>query len=287
MIGLRRFGNVNPTAVSGFLARIAASGDNCKTFDSTFVTLRSGCGQEHRIAQMHRSVRRRRFTAMVRGGVPGGAVGMGIYYRPETSLREVPGGVIMRSPAKERPFGRSAEGEAERDEWNQPRLTGDAQQRILALYDEYRPGLFRYLRSMRLSQEWAEEVIQETFMRLTFKLLERDDIENINGWVVRVAHNLAVDVLKQERGKIDADEPFLIENRADPSLNPEEVYSENERSIQMTLALRAMKPQQRQCFQMRAHGFRYREIGLAMGISAQRAALVVKQVAVRLASICG
>ncbi|MBB6145702.1 RNA polymerase sigma-70 factor (ECF subfamily) [Silvibacterium bohemicum] len=175
-----------------------------------------------------------------------------------------------------------------RDEWTQPRLSGDAQQRILALYDEYRPHLYRYLRSMRLGREWAEEVIQETFMRLTSKLLEKDDIENVQGWVVRVAHNLAVDVLKEECRKIIGDdEPFLIENRADPSLNPEEAYCRNERSIRMTLALWELKPQHRQCFQMRAHGFRYKDIGVALGISAQRAAFVVKQVAMRLATICG
>ena len=239
--------------------------------------------------------KRRRLASTVRRGTTGGVARMGIYYRPEANPGNVHGSnaiageAIRRGSSTDRQLGMSADGEALCDEWTQPRLSGDAQQRILALYDEYRPRLFRYLRSMSLGRDWAEEVIQETFMRFTAKLLEKDDIENVQGWVVRVAHNLAVDVLKKERGEITNDEAaaFLIKNRADPSLNPEEAYCKNEQSTQMNLALSALNPQQRECFRMRAHGFRYKDIGLALGISEQRAAFVVKQVAVRLAAIYG
>jgi RNA polymerase sigma-70 factor (ECF subfamily) len=55
----------------------------------------------------------------------------------------------------------------------------------------------------------------------------------------------------------------------------------------MKSALEALKPKHRQCFEMRVQGFAYKDISLALGISEQRAAFVVKQVAVRLAAICG
>jgi len=220
---------------------------------------------------------------------------MGICDRPEASLGRVPDSNVVAGEAT-RPdtsanpqLGTREDGGTLHSEWVQPRLSGDAEQRILALYDEYRHRIYRYLRTLRLGRDSAEEVIQETFMRLTAKLLEKDDIENLQAWVIRVAHNLAVDVLKKERGQITTDETtaFLITNRADGSLNPEESYSRRQLSTQMELALSALKPQHRQCFQMRAHGFRYKEIGLALGISEQRAAFIVKQVAVRLAAICG
>ena len=218
---------------------------------------------------------------------------MGIYYGPEANLGNLPGAKVIADEETRRESSinhrLSEGGKVLRDDWVQPRLSDDAQQRILTLYDEYRPRLYRYLRSMSLGRDWAEEVIQETFMRLTAKLLEKDDIQNVQGWVVRVAHNLAMDVFKKECGETASEEAvnFLIKNRADPSLSPEEAYSKNEQSTQMKLALSALKPQQRECFQMRAHGFRYKDIGLALGISEQRAAFVVKQVAVRLAAICG
>jgi RNA polymerase sigma-70 factor (ECF subfamily) len=172
---------------------------------------------------------------------------------------------------------------------DQQAFLGDPRKKILALYDEFRPRLFRYMRSMRLGRDQADEVVQETFMRLTAEMLKEARIENVQGWIVRVAHNLAIDLLKKEQGPVFASESaaFLIENRADPSLSPEDAYSEKERTRRMASALSSLNPQHRQCFQMRAQGLRYREIGRALGISEQRAAFVVKQAAVRLAEMCG
>jgi RNA polymerase sigma-70 factor, ECF subfamily len=166
---------------------------------------------------------------------------------------------------------------------------GDPRAKILALYDEFRPRLFRYLRSMHLGHDQADEIIQETFMRLTTELLKAHQIENVSGWIVRVAHNLAIDLLKREQGPVLRSESaaFLIGNRIDPSLNPEDAYAEKEQSRRITNALSTLNPQHRQCFQMRAQGLRYRDIGIALGISEQRAAFVVKQAAVHLAAICG
>jgi RNA polymerase sigma-70 factor (ECF subfamily) len=160
---------------------------------------------------------------------------------------------------------------------------------ILPLYDEYRPRLYRYMRSMQLGPEEAEEIVQETFMRLTIEFRKGGELENVRGWIVRVAHNLAVNLLKKENGRIvDADSrPAEMRNLVDPSSGPEETYSKQERSRLMHLTLSGIKPQHRQCFQMRAQGLTYKEIGLAMGISGQRAALLVKQVGVRLAATCG
>lgn len=171
------------------------------------------------------------------------------------------------------------------------RQTTDAspQEQIIALYDEYRPRLFRYLCSMNLDRSQAEEVIQESFMRLTTQLLQKNDIENAQGWIVRVAHNLAVDLLKTNGRDvaITLENIFALAHRADPALNPEEAYSKKEQIRRMEMALSTFNSQQRLCFHMRVQGFRYKDIGLALGVSEQRAALVLKQVAVRLAATCG
>ncbi len=166
---------------------------------------------------------------------------------------------------------------------------GNPRERILALYDEFRPRLFRYMHSMNLKREQADEVIQETFMRLTTALLKDADIENVRGWIIRVAHNIAVDLLKKDHENVVSGErvAFVIENRVDTELSPEDAYVKKEKAIQIKMALSALKPKHRECFEMRAQGFRYRDIAVALGISEQRAALIVKQAAVRLAAICG
>jgi RNA polymerase sigma-70 factor (ECF subfamily) len=231
--------------------------------------------------------------------VSGGVARMDICSKPEPNTEEqhTPSSVeeqeMLGEIAAELTFNLAEDcGVAEDKAWDrdqgQAKLSGDLQVKMLTLYDEYRPRLLRYMRSMHLGLDSAEEVIQETFMRLTIELLKGTDIENVQGWIVRVAHNLAIDLLKKRREAAIADErvAFVIENRADSSLSPEEAYSKKEQSIKMKTALFALKPLHRQCFQMRAQGLRYKDIGLAFGISEQRVAFIVKQVTVRLAAAC-
>jgi len=168
-------------------------------------------------------------------------------------------------------------------------VCSDPRQRILALYDEYRPRLFRYLRSMHIRDDLAEEVIQETFMRLTKEMIsKRNDIANIQGWIVRVARNLAVDLLRKRNESVIVSNsvPFVLENCPDTASSPEELYSKKERTRKMETALCNLRPLHRQCFQMRVRGFGYKDIGVAIGISEQRAAFIVKQAAVHLAAAC-
>ncbi len=108
--------------------------------------------------------------------------------------------------------------------------------------------------------------------------------------MVHVAHDLAVDVLRRRdrdasRFRDAAD--FVFENVQDRTSTPEETLIEDEQRRVIESALLQFTPRQRQCFHLRAEGFRYKYIGLALGISEQRAALVVKQVIVRLVAVCG
>jgi RNA polymerase sigma-70 factor (ECF subfamily) len=168
-------------------------------------------------------------------------------------------------------------------------LTIEARDRILELYDEFRPKLFRYLRSLRLGRDQVDEVIQETFMRLTVQLVKETEIQNIRGWIVRVAHNIALSSRKKERRSIIPGDSvaFAIENRPDHALSPEQAYSIEEQFKHMNAVLSRLKPQHSQCFQMRAQGLRYKDIGQALGMSEQRVAFLVKQVAAQLSALCG
>ncbi len=161
---------------------------------------------------------------------------------------------------------------------------------ILGLYDEFRPRLLRYIQSMYLKRDLAEEVIQETFLRLTNELIQGNGIANVQGWIVRVAHNLAVDAIKKKE-KDAAHTTDISSTRfetfVDPGEGPDETYQRKEQIRRMETALLTLNPQQRQCFNLRVQGFRYKDIAHALEISEQRAAIVVKQVAVRLAAMCG
>ncbi len=141
---------------------------------------------------------------------------------------------------------------------------------------------------MYLKREVAEEIVQETFLRLTSELIQANYIQNLQGWIVRVAHNLAADVIaKKEKDAarltdFNSDE---VETYIDPAAGPEEMFRKKEQSRQLEEALKTLTPHQRECFDLRIQGFHYKDIGLALGISEQRAAIVVKQAAVRVAAL--
>ncbi len=186
-------------------------------------------------------------------------------------------------------FPRAASLDREKDMAHRE-FSDDPYEQILALYKEYRPRLLGYMRSLYLSRDEAEEVVQETFMELTNAVMSGRVIESMQGWVVNTAHHLAVDVIKKrvknEDRFRDADD-FEFETLPDPAMGPEESYLKKEQRREIENALSRFNPQQRQCFHMRAQGLRYKDIGLALGISEQRAALVVKQVIFRLAANLG
>jgi RNA polymerase sigma-70 factor, ECF subfamily len=168
-------------------------------------------------------------------------------------------------------------------------FVADPHEKILLLYDEFRPKLLQYLHKMYLKRDVAEEIIQETFLRLTTELMEPDYIENLQGWIVRVTRNLAVDVIKKRERDASRLTDFNteeLETLIDPAAGPEEALRLKEQSRRVEAALMAVTSHQRQCFNLRVQGFRYKDIGKALGISEQRAAIVVKQVAVRVAALC-
>lgn len=145
--------------------------------------------------------------------------------------------------------------------------------RVVRLYEEIRPSLEGYLLCLGLVAQQADDIVQESFLRLFQSLESGTEPRSARAWVFRVAHNLALNVSKDERRHISttADEssvtPFEC---ADPSPNPEEIVLRNERSGRLRAAVSELTSQQRECFHLRAEGLRYREIALVLGIGTSR-----------------
>src|SRR6266478_1885545 len=73
------------------------------------------------------------------------------------------------------------------------------EERMLALFDELREPLLRYLLSLRLTPERSEEILQDAFLKLFEHLKSFRSDSNIRGWLFRVAHNLALRDLRGRR----------------------------------------------------------------------------------------
>ena len=144
---------------------------------------------------------------------------------------------------------------------------------MIELYDLLKPSLHAYLCYLGMNKDQAEDVIQDTFVRLLSCRFDGASEDNLRAWVFRVAHNLSMDVHRAERrwSRSNDDEPHsAIRERIDPSSSPEQQVLLEERMRRFQNAFAQLTPKQRQCVLLRAEGFRYREIAVTLGVSIQR-----------------
>jgi RNA polymerase sigma-70 factor, ECF subfamily len=159
------------------------------------------------------------------------------------------------------------------------------QERTLELYAQYNPSLYRYLRSLGVTLDEAEDLIQEIFLRLASHLRENNNNSNLRSWLFQVAHNLSMDVhraRRQDQSISDLDDETQ-DDIPDPNSNPESRYLKKEQSRRLRVAMSELTPQQRNSILLRAEGLRYWEIASVLGVSEQRAVVLVKRGLLRLA----
>lgn len=152
--------------------------------------------------------------------------------------------------------------------------------RVTAAYEDAREDVYRYALTLGLSPGQAQEVAQEVFLRLYVTLRDGEDIENVRGWVFRVAHNFGLKMKAKEREHGDIDD--TVERSAGSGPSPESEAIDNERQRRIREAFSSLSPQQRQCLQLRASGLRYREIGETVGIGTSTVNEFIRRAVTRL-----
>jgi RNA polymerase sigma-70 factor, ECF subfamily len=141
----------------------------------------------------------------------------------------------------------------------------DAESEVLRLFDEWGPGLRRYIASFGLGVEASDDVLQEAFLSLFRHLCLGRSRSNLTGWLFRVAHNLA---LKQrQRNRTQQSDVVAADAIADPADNPEQQVAGHQRRQRLRAVVRALPERDRQCLYLRAEGIPYRDIADTLGIS--------------------
>lgn len=153
-----------------------------------------------------------------------------------------------------------------------PRSAGrlKLEDRFVKLFDELWQPVYKYLFRVGLRSEEAEDIAQEAFLRLFKHLLEQRREENLQGWIFRVAHNLAVDQYKRQRLftlKSPQEWTELSGLLPDQTPNPEERLLDEERIARIDQRLAMLTSRQAQCLDLRMEGLRYREIGDLLGVT--------------------
>ena len=162
----------------------------------------------------------------------------------------------------------------------------DADQRASMLFDELRAPVCRYVISLGLSPHDADEVAQETFLRLHRHLAERGarDEDNLRGWIFRVAQNLAHDQRRRAvpRAADSLEDSNEARHAVDTRDGPEQQLLQDERFARLHAAMQALPPRQQQCLRLRAEGLRYREIAEVLGVAVSTVAETIHQALARL-----
>lgn len=143
-----------------------------------------------------------------------------------------------------------------------------AERDVIALFDQSRSPLLRYLLSLGLRVQEAEEVVQEGFLALFEHLQAGKSRRNLRGWIFRVCHNLGLKRRLEARRQIssaEADE--VTATRRDPAENPEQQVLNAQRHQRLQAILRALPERDRWCLALRAEGLSYREIAQVLEIS--------------------
>jgi RNA polymerase sigma-70 factor, ECF subfamily len=141
--------------------------------------------------------------------------------------------------------------------------------RIVELYDTLRIPVLRYLICMGVTEAEADDILQETFLRAYQHVLKSREDSNLRAWVFRVAHNLAVNQYRRRQcfAEVVKTDACSVAGMTDPSPSAEEMLLQRERWQRIGTALRSLSPQEMHCLQLRAEGFRYREIADIVGIA--------------------
>jgi RNA polymerase sigma-70 factor (ECF subfamily) len=143
-------------------------------------------------------------------------------------------------------------------------------ERVLALFEQLRIPVFRYLLRKTRDSGRAEDITQETFLRLFRHLRENRLLDNPKAWVFTVARNLAVDASRDESHIKDLDESTwqnIEESKSGLQADPEKLMLQRERRDRLQIAVLNLTPLQRECLHLRAEGLRYREIAGVLELS--------------------
>jgi RNA polymerase sigma-70 factor (ECF subfamily) len=140
---------------------------------------------------------------------------------------------------------------------------------VLQYYDQEHIALRRYLLLTGLDDPTAQEIVQETFLKLHGHLGKDGDRSNLRAWLYRVARNLALNEhASARRRRTETINGTLAEETfASNENSPEARFLQGERETQLRKAIGKLSLSQRECLLLRSQGMKYREIADILDIS--------------------
>ncbi|MEQ6927298.1 sigma-70 family RNA polymerase sigma factor [Pseudomonas mosselii] len=147
-----------------------------------------------------------------------------------------------------------------------------SQSRFNSVFLSQRLSLLRTLQRMVGNPSTAEDLLQETYLRVTRALGERP-IEHLEPFVFQTARNLALDHLRarrvQARTLVDDVPEQVLHNVASPSTSSEDAAHAEQLLKHLSVSLGQLSERQQRIFILsRLHGASYLEIADQLKVSA-------------------
>jgi len=159
-------------------------------------------------------------------------------------------------------------------------------EKVQALFEQFRLPVFRYLLRKTRDSGRAEDIVQETFLRLFRHLSDERPMDNPKAWLFTVANNLMIDANRGDQHVKDLDEiawEKLDESASSREADPEKQALQHERLDRLHLAVLNLTPLQRESLHLRAEGLRYREIAALLDLSPSTVIDAVRRATLKLA----
>lgn len=133
---------------------------------------------------------------------------------------------------------------------------------VMAAYDDHQRDLFSFLLATTRNRQVAEDLLQETFLRLVRETRAGRAPDNQRTWLFRVAANLAA---SRGRRLTVAVRAMSRMRGPDDAASPESGYLEQEQSRELDVALGRLSMDARHAVLLAAHGFDGQEIAQMIG----------------------
>jgi len=121
------------------------------------------------------------------------------------------------------------------------------------LVRSYKKPLFTYLLRLSGNKSTAEDMFQETLLKVWQSLKNYNEQNKFSSWLFSIAHNVAVDILRKRKVRdniIYMDEIHEPDNR----LNPFTILITKESGVKISNAINTLPDKQKQVFLLRQHG---------------------------------
>ncbi len=186
----------------------------------------------------------------------------------------------------------------ESDQMLMVRAQRGEEEALTLLYVRYRQKILNYIYRFSGNRAVAEELTQETFIRLVKHVGSYRPQGSVGGWIYRIARNLALNYLRDQPKiqQVSLDEPMELEegevNRADtvagPGPRPDEEFVRSEREAHVQAALLKVSPCYREVLILcDIEGYAYKEAAQMLHCSMNTIASRLARGRMQLAKILG